>query len=96
MTTSLIDLIRESHHEPTIEGIEFLKDLESSLADDLWKSYGGRWSSRSIEIIRRKAMKKLAHSVQGPRREDYTRAWLEVIRDFHRTRWKEKPVSPPL
>jgi len=68
----------------------FLMALENTIAQDLWKSAGGHWSSASIEIFRAKAMEELALRVSGDDRESYEKAWAEVVRDFHREQWGEK------
>ncbi|KYG65932.1 hypothetical protein AZI86_02350 [Bdellovibrio bacteriovorus] len=89
MSQSLNHLF-ESHTPASPEGGEFLKELERSISQDLWKSAGGPWSESSENIFRQRAMEKLAKAVHGTTREDYQKAWNEVVRDFHQNYWGEK------
>jgi hypothetical protein len=86
---SLLGLF-ESHKAPSESGAEFLRDLEKSIAQDLWQSAGGTWSGASEDIFRKLAMEKLAKSIHGENREDYKKAWNEVVREFHQNYWGEK------
>lgn len=72
------------------EGERFLEVLEKNIEQDLWKSAGGNWSSASIEIFRHIAMEKLSVQLSGENFADFEKAWLEVVRDFHREYWGEK------
>lgn len=89
MSASL-KVLFESHRSASAEGAEFLKELEESIAQDLWKSAGGAWSSSSENIFRDLAMKKLAAQVRGESRQDFLSAWSDVVRDFHRNYWNER------
>lgn len=78
------------HHSLSSEGNLFLEDLEKTIADDLWKSAGGNWSGASVESFRYLAMEKLAAQLQGDDLAAFQKAWLEVVRDFHRNNWGEQ------
>lgn len=90
MSESLLELF-ESHKAASAEGASFLQDLEQSIAQDLWQSAGGTWSSTSEDIFRRIAMEKLAKALRGgASREDYQNTWSEVVREFHQNYWGEQ------
>lgn len=77
------------HHSLSSEGELFLAELEKTMEQDLWKSAGGNWSSASIEIFHHLAMEKLSAQLQGETLSDFQKAWIEVVRDFHRDYWGE-------
>lgn len=88
MTKSLYDIF-SSHRKASPEGVIFLRELESSASEDLWKSAGGHWSESSIEKIRLTAMKRLAEELLGDSASDYQQSWALVVRDFHTSFWDE-------
>lgn len=76
------------------EGEAFLERLETSIDQDLWKSFGGHWSSKSIRQFRMLAMQNLAKSLSPTSTFfDYEQAWKQVVRDFHQTAWGEKNLA---
>lgn len=81
----------QSHQQLSPEGQEFLKHLEKTIAQDLWESAGGHWSSQSIEFFRKTAMTKLSESVSETEGQSFLEAWQSVVRDFHASQcWGEK------
>ncbi|KYG62007.1 hypothetical protein [Bdellovibrio bacteriovorus] len=78
------------HKDLSVEGADFLADLEKSIAQDLWQSAGGHWSRDSIQKFREIAMQKLASEVHGPSREEFQKAWISIIREFHQNQWGEQ------
>lgn len=89
MSESLLNQF-ESHKAISAEGADFLLSLENTIAQDLWESAGGTWSETSENIFRRMAMEKLSKHVRGARREDFEKAWIEIVREFHQDYWGEK------
>ncbi len=63
---------------------EFLRRLEDSIADDLWKSVGGHWSEASVSAFRHQAMAKLVELYSAEPQEGILNLWVKVVRDFHR------------
>ncbi|XGC80124.1 hypothetical protein ACES2L_12405 [Bdellovibrio bacteriovorus] len=90
----------QSHQQLSTEGQEFLKHLEKSIAQDLWQSAGGHWSSESIEFFRKTAMAKLSEFVRQDEEQSFPKAWESVVRDFHgnqcwgETRLLKKEIKP--
>lgn len=87
------------YRTPSNDGVLFLSSLESSCAQDLWESVGGHWSSNSIQRFRQLSMEKLAKTLDGESQQNYEKAWIEVVRDFHQNCWGEvrlpKKEKPP-
>lgn len=87
---------------------DFLMSLETSIAEDLWKSRGGHWSETSIQSFRVHAIKKFCEALKSvPSNRDVTAgdlgsAWVLVVRDFHQNThasshqgvevWGERPL----
>lgn len=80
----------KKYHSLSPESESFLSQLDANIAEDLWKSAGGNWSRESIEKFRDVAMEKLAGLVQTESQQDFQKAWIEVVRDFHKDCWGEK------
>lgn len=93
----LIDLFLENR-KVSSEEEAFLESLESGIAEDLWKSAGGHWSSESIDNFKKKAMDCLSAEMAN-RNISISEAWPFVVRDFHQSYWGEirlakKEVKP--
>jgi hypothetical protein len=79
----------KKYREPSLPGEAFLSELDNQIAQDLWKSSGGHWSTDSIDKFKKMGMQKLASGLKGDSHEEYQRAWIEVVRDFHKNQWGE-------
>lgn len=76
--------------------LQFLRDLEKSISQDLWKSWGGHWSESSVEVFRKTAIEKWVMQLQLKSKSSpssqttvlvpenlFLMVWTEVVRDFH-------------
>lgn len=92
MSESLVTEFKQ-HRRLSPEGERFLVQLEPNIAQDLWKSAGGNWSRESVKHFRQVGMEKLASFSKGETFEDFQKAWIEVVRDFHKDCWGEKRLQ---
>lgn len=86
--TTLIEYFSKTQKLPS-EGRQFLAQLEKTIAQDLWSSAGGHWSEYSIDIFRERSMQELHERLQGESEQDFQKAWVDVVRDFHQNYWGE-------
>lgn len=87
----LLDLFQE-YRKVSSEEEAFLESLEKGIAEDLWKSAGGHWSSVSIENFKKKAL-DLLNSGMINKNITMSEAWPLVVRDFHQSHWGEARLA---
>lgn len=92
MAISLLEQYK-NFRTPSLLEKDFLINLETQIAQDLWQSAGGHWSQESIDIFRIKALRKLAEKVDSAGDSEVSALWVEVVRDFHQTFWGEKRLE---
>ncbi len=87
----LIEIFRQQQENASPTQIAFIESLESTIADDLWKSAGGHWSLASQQFFREKSLRHLALASDAQETaESLNLKWTEIVRDFHQNYWGEK------